>query len=125
MSSDLLGDQHYFHWPTAIPLCSMRIATLNVNGAFHDLANDKAGTLAELMDAAQISVLGITDARILADRCQILKIQFENSGMDIFPISLTWKRCSVKGKGRLVLARKNGCPEYKLSQVVASRREFL
>jgi hypothetical protein len=27
----------------------MRIATFNVNGGFHDLARDKAGTLAELM----------------------------------------------------------------------------
>jgi hypothetical protein len=87
-TADLLDDNHYFHWPPSVPLCNMRIATLNVNGAFHDLARDKAGTLAELLDVAQISVMGITDARIPLDRCQSLKRQLHYSlppGMAVIP----------------------------------------
>jgi hypothetical protein len=57
----------------------MRISTLNVNGSLHDLNGDTAALVAHIMDAAQISILGMTDARTPEDRVSRLKQQFHHS----------------------------------------------
>ncbi len=73
-SNSLLEHRYYYSWPIDTPVCSMRISTLNVNGSLHDMTGDTAKMVAHILDAAQISILGMmTDARTPEDRVARMK----------------------------------------------------
>ncbi len=79
LSENLLDPRYYYCWPIDTPICSMRIATLNVNGSLHDMTGDTADMVAHILDAAQISILGMTDARTPEDRAVRMKRQFHHA----------------------------------------------
>lgn len=56
--------QYSYRFPSRIPACSLRIGTLNVNGALFSSEQLTIDTISHLMEAADISVFGLTDARI-------------------------------------------------------------
>ena len=78
-TDNLLEHRYYYSWPIDTPHCSMRVSTLNVNGSMHDMTGETAALVAHLLDAAQISILGMTDARIPEDRVDRMKRQFHHA----------------------------------------------
>lgn len=62
-ADELMLPQYYYHYPVIVPPCSLRLGTLNVNGALHNPERDSPALLSHLMQSASISVIGITDAR--------------------------------------------------------------
>ncbi len=77
-----------------MPPCSLRVGTLNVNGALHHPELATIETLAHLLDAADISVLGLTDARIATtqiDSTKKLIRQLFPKGTAVIPfLALYW-----------------------------------
>jgi hypothetical protein len=63
-ADELIAAPYYFHYPACVPSCSLRLATLNVNGALHSSDPITINSIGRLMDAAEISIMGITDARL-------------------------------------------------------------
>lgn len=59
--------------------CSLRIGTLNINGALHLPEGHTIDVLTHLMNAANISILGVTDARIDLLHADSLKSLFRKS----------------------------------------------
>jgi hypothetical protein len=99
-TDNLLEHRYYYCWPVDTSVCSMRISTLNVNGALHDMTGDTAAMVAHILDAAQISILGMTDARTPADRVDRMKQQFHHSlpygtAVIAFPTS---RPCTLSGR---------------------------
>ncbi len=107
----MLSDHHYFRWPYYVPACSLRIGTLNVNGALHSMISTTSEILAHLLDAAQLSILGITDARTPLDGDHCLKTQFHHSlpqGTAVInfcttrPHSQSTRNCTMGGQAFLI-----------------------
>jgi hypothetical protein len=65
--------QYSYRFPSCIPPCSMRTGTLNVNGALYFPEPLTIATLSHLMEAAELSVLGLTDARITPNQVDTIK----------------------------------------------------
>jgi hypothetical protein len=72
-TDSLMDAQYVYQYPTIVPPCSLRIGTLNVNGAMYHPEPSTMATLSHLLDVADISILGITDARIAAPQLETTK----------------------------------------------------
>ncbi len=49
-ADDLMAARYYFHYPTCVPACSLRLATLNINGALHSPDSLTTESISRLMD---------------------------------------------------------------------------
>jgi hypothetical protein len=87
---ELMSAEYYYHYPPCIQPCSLRIGTVNINGALHSPDDDVLSSLAHLMEAADISVLGITDARIASpDSIRASFRRFLPRGYAVIPFCTT------------------------------------
>lgn len=87
-TDDLMDAQYLYHSPYNVPPRSLRVCTLNVNGALYQPEPSTTDLLSHLMDVVDISILGITDARIsdpFVDSTKSLLRRALSRGMAIIP----------------------------------------
>ena len=87
-TDDFMDAQYVYRFPPCVPSCSLRVGTLNVNGALYHPEYSTIDTLSHLFSAAKLSILGVTDARIsspLVDNTKSLLRRYLPWGTAIIP----------------------------------------
>jgi hypothetical protein len=87
-TDEVMDAQYIYRSPICVPPCSLSVGTLNVNGALYHPEHSTIDTLYHLFNATDISILGLTDARIsslLIDSTKSLLRRFLPRGTAIVP----------------------------------------